>query len=312
MNFTSKVNDAGLPGVKIFGLGPADIEDAATRKALNDLWIEHGLLIFNGVEGTDFQINLSEVFGKCAIHHARESLVPGHDELINISYTPANANVVEIDGVQKGAWLPWHADLIYMDKINHGGILRPVQVPKRGGETGFIDRIAAYDRLPDDLKREIEGLSVFYQFDMAVEKSRFGNTWGVRQVRNSPAYDTLQARLHEYPRSVHPMVYVQQETGRKVLNVSPFFALGIKDRMNEEGDELLRRVLAYAADENYAYYHKWQPDDMVLWDNWRMLHRGAGVPADDERWMQRTTIFGDYGLGQLDRAGADGLVVVDY
>ena len=48
------------------------------------------------------------------------------------------------------------------------------------------------------------------------------------------------------------------------------------------------------------YFHKWQADDMVLWDNWRMLHRVIGCTPPQRRVMQRTTIRGDCGLGRFE------------
>jgi taurine dioxygenase len=62
-------------------------------------------------------------------------------------------------------------------------------------------------------------------------------------------------------------VFVQEETGRKVLNLSPWFAQGIAGMKNDEGDELLHRLAEHAVDTRRAYIHRWHDDDMVLWDN---------------------------------------------
>jgi len=43
----------------------------------------------------------------------------------------------------------------------------------------------------------------------------------------------------------------------------------------------------------------WQPGDMVLWDNWRMLHCARGVPDDMYREVHRTSIAGNYALGRV-------------
>jgi taurine dioxygenase len=99
-------------------------------------------------------------------------------------------------------------------------------------------------------------------------------------------------------------VFRQPETGRKVLNVSPWFALGIEGMERVEGDALLEEVIAHATDETGAYFHTWAPSDLVLWDNWRMMHCARGVPADSERHLQRTTILGDYGRGRMRDAEA--------
>jgi taurine dioxygenase len=66
---------------------------------------------------------------------------------------------------------------------------------------------------------------------------------------------------------------------------------------------LLEEVVAITTDPALAYFHDWQDGDMVLWDNWRTLHCAKGVPPDDTRVMERTTIAGDYALGRALGAG---------
>ena len=76
------------------------------------------------------------------------------------------------------------------------------------------------------------------------------------------------------------------------------FADGIYEMGGPAGDALLAEVISYCIDPKETYFHQWQPDDMVLWDNWHMLHCAAGVAPDDTRLMQRTTIRSDYALGR--------------
>ena len=109
--------------------------------------------------------------------------------------------------------------------------------------------------------------------------------------------ERLQAKL---PRTIHPLVYSQPETGRKVLNVSPWFANAIEGMENEEGDAILKAVIEHSIRPDLAYFHVWRAEDMVLWDNWRMMHSAKGVPVDDRRLMRRTTISGDYALGRVE------------
>ena len=63
---------------------------------------------------------------------------------------------------------------------------------------------------------------------------------------------------------------------------------------------LLREVIAHATKPEHSYFHRWTVDDMVLWDNWRMMHQACGVPPEEERKMRRTTIAGDYALGRFE------------
>lgn len=290
--------DGALPfGAVVDELDPATLGQEHVRKTLYDLWIQEGVLVFRGLEGEAVHLKLSRCFGKLIAHPTRETRA-AHPELMTVRYQPETGWLTEVDGEMRGTWLPWHSDLIYVDRINHGGILRPIALPSRLGQTGFIDKIAAYASLPETLKARIADLSVIYKYDLDPEHQKFGRTVNARVKRFSADVLSIQARLQDFPRVVHPMVYAQAETGRKVLNVSPWFSVGILGMETEEGDALLEAVAQHIVGSCDVYHHEWQPGDMVLWDNWRVLHSAAGSPVDEERWMLRTTIEGDYGLGR--------------
>jgi taurine dioxygenase len=289
-----------LPGKRAFGavirgLTREAITDPATRAALRALWIDKGLLVFRGMQGgRDTQMALSQVFGDFEIHPVVEARMPEQQELTALVYEPGSGALVDVDGEKLGAYLPWHSDLIYVDRINRGGLLRAVQISAHGGHTGFIDQIELYDSLPRELAARVGGLHVIYYYDPFVKK--FGKPAGMRAA-------VRRANPEQYSYVAHPMVFTQAETGRKVLNVSPWFATEIEGMENAEGEALLARIVEHCEDDSRAYYHAWQQDDLVLWDNWRMLHCCTGVPDDEARRVERTTIRGDYQLGRIVRGG---------
>ncbi len=291
-------------GATVDGMTRAALADEAVRERLRALWIDRGVLVFRRVEGEDLHLDLSRCFGRLIAHPTRETRAD-HPELMTVRYRPDDGWLMRVDGELRGTWLPWHSDLIYVDRINRGGILRPVQLPGRLGQTGFIDKIAAYASLPDRLKRRIEGLEVVYKYDLDPAKQRFGRTAEVTVERFTDGVRSIQDRLDDFPRVIHPLVFVQRETGRKALNLSPWFAIGIAGMMDSAGDALLEEVARHVVDDTEVYSHDWRSDDMVLWDNWRVLHSAAGSPPDDERWLLRTTIEGDYGLGRSEAAPVD-------
>ncbi len=298
-------------GAIVTGQTLAHLDDARVRKQLFNLWIDRGVVVFKGDNSPELQIELSKCFGKLEQFPFRESQAEGHPELVNIKYLPHDGSCYEVNGKQIGGWIPWHSDLIYTDTINHGGILRPVQLPKHGGQTGFIDKIAAYERLPAALKAKIEDLHVVYTMDLNYGNMKYARPEQIRFVRGAKSFMKIIRRAYQYPRVIHPMVFTQAETGRKVLNVSPGFADGIYEMGGPEGEALLAEVVNYCVDETDAYFHEWQQDDMVLWDNWRVLHCAAGVPPDETRLMLRTTIAGDYGLGRKLDGSGEGLPKID-
>jgi taurine dioxygenase len=177
-------------------------------------------------------------------------------------------------------------------------------LPLSEGETGFLDQIALYDRLPSRLKHQIKDLFVIYRADFHVENARFARLpTSLKRVRYGESTVKAQTQTRDAPRVLHPMVFTQNETGRKVLNVSPWFAVGIDGQETEAGDLLLQEIIDHCLNDGRAYFHSWRPDDMVLFDNWRMLHSVRSIPGDSSRWMQRTTIEGDYALGRVETGG---------
>jgi taurine dioxygenase len=296
-------------GIEVLGLPALEDGsdyDADTRAELERLFVRHGVMLFRGV-GTSPQalMAVSRCFGTLGVHPVKESLLEGFPEIINLPFYAAEPGqppaqpVYQVGGAERAGWLPWHTDLIYMDRINRGGILRAVQVPDEAGRTGFIDKIRIYETLPEELKRRIEGLSVIYQFQPQINRQKFCQPAGLKLLSTSPAMDRLMARIdRDFPPVVHPLVYDQPGTGRKVLNISPMNAVGIHGMETAEGDALLAEVVRHCIRAEHAWFHDWQVNDLVLWDNWRALHAAEGVPLHCTRVMQRTSIDGDYALGR--------------
>jgi len=305
---------AGLPfGAAIRGLTRTDLEDANVRKAIHDLWIKEGVLLFrDGEDSPEMQVAVSNCFGKIERHLFPEVRVEGNPDLVLVKYWRGNGNVLEIDGREVGGWLPWHSDLAYAAKISRGAVLRPIELPTMGGgETGFIDQIVAYDRLPQRLKDRIEGLHGVYIMDLNPLHMRFGAPRNAKVIERAPTNINIMRHEWEYPRVTHPMVYQQKETGRKVLNVSPWFCFGIYEIGGDEGADLMAEVIEHCTSEAIAYYHDWKYGDMIAWDNWRTLHCATGTHPDDRRQMHRATIFGDYELGREFSYNKDKLERVD-
>jgi taurine dioxygenase len=103
------------------------------------------------------------------------------------------------------------------------------------------------------------------------------------------------------PRAIHPAVWTRS-SGEKVLHVSPWMAKGIEGSDDAAAEVMLTEVCdeIVEAAEGLSYFHLWEPTDMVIWDNWRVLHSVSGSAPENGRCMHRTTIAGDYGLGRFE------------
>jgi taurine dioxygenase len=225
-----------------------------------------------------------------------------------MTHNPNDSTLVEIDGKVLDHWLPWHFDHCYNNELNRAGVLRAIDISAEGGLTGFADGIQLYQSFSPELRAMAETLDVVYRLNVAYGEWRFGRPKGFRAVHDSKSSLDMNAYARTLSRAVHPAVWIRA-TGEKVMHVSPWMAEGIESHMDAEGDELLEAICQEVFAKVQPYYHRWNTTDMLIWDNWRMLHCVSGSPPENPRRMQRTTIKGDYGLGRFENNGAGNAVL---
>jgi taurine dioxygenase len=296
-------------GARVSGVTPEALGDPEVRDRLNEAFEARGLLIFEGVDPTpQMQVAISTVFGPLKDHPSQATPRVGGDDLlgvIEIRHEPNEGGVVELDGRRLSQWLPWHFDHCYNDQLNRAGVLRAVAIPPDGGRTGFVDGIALYEAVSPDVRDRIEGEKVIYAMDVILENLRFGRPEGFVEVQASPQTADVMAEYATRPRAIHPAVWTR-DSGEKVLHVSPWMAKGLEGRDQADADRLLTEICdeIVEAARGLCYFHRWDPADMVIWDNWRILHSVSGSAPEHGRCMHRTTIAGDYGLGRFEEPAA--------
>jgi len=301
-------------GVRIRGIGRAQLGDQAVRAAITELFERHGMIVFEDIEpSNDTQIRLSNVFGPLKEHPVKSVRRVDRDGLpgvIELPTKPDSGGLVEFDGKQRAHWLPWHFDHCYNDELNRAGVLRATVIVEDGGMTGFTDGIALYQAFPRELLARIEGKDIIYRLDTQYASNRFGRPAGLQIIRPKEASADFMAQARAMPRAIHPAVWTRP-TGEKVLHVSPYMAQGILGEETGAGyalfEEICQAINRVAA--QCSYHHQWQSTEMVIWDNWRMLHSVSGHSPEKERVMQRTTIKGDYGLGRFENNGVGGAIL---
>ena len=287
-------------GSRVTGVTFEVLRNEATRAELNRTFIERGVIVFEGVEpSAEMQVAISTVFGPLKDHPVASVERADADKLlgvIEIRSGPEYA-IVEIDGKPLSTWQPWHFDHAYTNELNRAGVLRSLKIAQEGGRTGFADGIQIYRDMNPAIRKQAEGLSVLYNLDLRYGEQRFGLPPNFRVIKN---HDSL---LHEItkdnPRSVHPILWTR-DSGEPVFHMTPYGARGIAGSAREEDFALLAEIWDEAMRVIQPYHHAWHATDMVLWDNWRVLHEARGCNPDEERIVHRTTIKGDYGLGSFE------------
>lgn len=294
--------DDTLPfGARVTGVTRDVLRDEETRATLNRLFEDRGLIVFEGVEPTSqMQVEISTVFGPLKEHpvstvkRADPDKLPG---VIEITSGP-DACIVEIEGKPLSTWQPWHFDHAYNDELNRAGVLRSIKIATDGGRTGFADGIQIYNDMDPEIRAKAEGLHLLYNLDLRYTHQKFGLPQNFRQLR-AHAMD-IEAMVASMPRSIHPALWTR-ETGENVFHMTPYGAQGIEGDESAEAIALLSEIWDEAMRVIKPYHHAWKATDMVIWDNWRILHEACGCDPNEERIVHRTTIKGDYGLGRFEK-----------
>lgn len=271
----------GPLGAEVIGLDltrPVGDEDF---RRIHRAHLNYQVLVFRAQRITPAQqVAFSRRFGPLQIHVLNQFALPGHPEVLIVSNIKENGRPIGLGD----AGHYWHSDLSYVEKPSLGSLLHAQELPAEGGDTLFANQHAAYEALPDDLKQRIAGLRAEHSYLCKYEELRARNTWRPKLT---------QVQIDQVQPHVHPIVRTHPETGRKALFVSEHFTTRIVGLPEDESRTLLDTLFAHSVRPEFIYRHRWQPYDMVFWDNRSVLHLAAGTPDALRRKLYRTTVEGD-------------------
>lgn len=295
--------DEGLSfGARVTGLTRSLLKDADVRAQLNRLFEDRGVIVFEGIEpSAEAQVEVSTVFGPLKDHPVASVDRADADKLLGVIEikTGPGSCIVEIDGKPLVTWQPWHFDHAYNDELNRAGVLRSLKIASDGGMTAFADGIQIYRDMDPAIRKKAEGISALYNLDLRYSEQKFGLPRNFKVVR--PHDSNLHEITANDPCSIHPLLWTR-DTGEVVFHMTPYGCQGIEGRKGDpEGFALLSEIWEEAMRVIKPYHHAWKETDMVIWDNWRVLHEACGCNPEEERIVHRTTIKGDYGLGRFEK-----------
>ncbi|PPV08700.1 taurine dioxygenase [Xanthomonas bromi] len=272
--------DATL-GAEVIGLHLAQPLDDDTFARIQRAHLDHHVLVFRDQRITPAQhVEFSRRFGPLQIHVLRNFQLRGHPEVLVVSNIKENGEPIGLGD----AGHYWHSDLSYKQTPSLGSLLHAQELPTEGGDTLFANQHLAWQTLPASLKRTVQDLRAEHSYLAKYEELRARNPW-------RPALTAEQ--IAEVTPVQHPVVRTHPETGRKALFVSEHFTTRIVGLPEDESHALLQTLFAHTTRDALVYRHRWQPHDMVFWDNRSVTHLAAGTPDHLRRRLNRTTIEGD-------------------
>jgi len=266
----------GHTGAEIAGLDFSKPIDSETRAALNRALAEHHVLVVHDQHFTPEHFKVAAgLFGELHPHDKKEHHVPGCPDVDYI----CNDEIVDGKRIIPG-------ETFHVDHSNHPRppkvtTLFAVELPSRGGDTQYVNMHDAYDDLPDDTKKKIDGLKAVHVYLSKYSPRVLGKI-------------TEKSRRDLPPPGVHPLVRTHPENGRKALFLNPVRMERIIGLEDTDALALIDELMRHATQKKYEYRHKWCRGDWVLWDNRSVMHQAnPDYDMSERRYLYRLMLRGE-------------------
>lgn len=282
MTIQVKPTGAAL-GAEIIGADLTKPLDDTSFAQIRAAFYRHEVVYFRGQAlGDEDQIRFNARFGELRKLTLASQAHVTHPEIFVVS------NIVK-DGKHIGSYDAgrlWHTDGAYLARPHAISALRALEVPMQNGrtlgDTNFASVSAAYDALPESMKKRLEGLQAAQSAEHHLAKS--GGT-GVKK--------DIYAAVKAAPEAIHPLVRVHPVNGRKCLYVTEGYTSRIVGMPADESRDLIAELAAHCVRPEFTYLHNWRQHDLVMWDDCSTQHRATfDYPASAPRLMHRTTVVG--------------------
>jgi taurine dioxygenase len=283
--------DAGL-GADISGVDIRRPLSAEDRDAIRRAWLDHLVLRFRGQPMADAQhMAFTRQFGELEFNPAKliadkygvETQTAGRKTEIPPEISVIS-NIIEdgkaIGGLGDGEAF-WHTDSSFVDVPPAASLLRSLECPppSAGGATSFLNMYSAYETLPADIKKRIDGMTAIHA---ATHNSGGRAHKGFEQVED----------VSKVPGARHPVVRTHPETGRKCLFLGRRINACVLGLPVAESETLLDFLWEHTKQDRFTWTQEWQVGDLIWWDNRCAMHRRDAFDSATRRLMHRTQLKG--------------------
>ncbi len=273
-------------GAEVRGIDLAKIDDAMFDR-LHDIWLEHLLLVFRGQRfSADDLVTLVRRFGtpvtSSALHkrsleeRTANKVFSLPPEVTVVTNVKENGKPV---GILGDGEVVWHSDFSFKEAPTAARMLLAVEIPPAGGLTYFTNCYAAYDTLPDAMKRRLSG--------MTIKQANIVDT--AMQVRPGASLDM---DIREVPGPSHPVISTHPETGRNMIFLGRRHGAYVNGLSLEDSEALLDELWAHTVQPKLTYVHEWAVGDIVVWDNRATLHKRDAFQSDSRRVLYAAQVEG--------------------
>jgi taurine dioxygenase len=176
----------------------------------------------------------------------------------------------------------WHTDMTCYDEPPKATILFCQEVPPWGGDTQWAAMGPTFEGLSAGLQATLLGLRAIHA--------------NVRKLGYSYAQtDPPEPSIDEYDKaegSLHPVVRLIPETGRRVLYVNPEFTTRFEGWTRRESLPLLKYLFDFGTRPEFITRFRWAPGSIAMWDNRQTWHFAVNDYQGQRRVMHRILLAG--------------------
>ncbi len=264
-------------GAVIEDLEIGEHPDDAVVEALYGALLAHQVIFLRNTEiSPATHLALARGFGEVDEPHPHYPHVEGFDRIVkleNNSSAPPDTN-------------SWHTDLTFKAQQPFVSILVARVVPEVGGDTMWSSCYAAYDRLPDGMKQDLEELEAIHDL------GDFRNNFIVdTEVGSGKA--RLDAAVSRFGHMVRPLIVKHPVTGRKFLNFNEAFVTHIAGLPTNEANALKTWLCNHMNRPEDQMRWRWRAGDLAMWDNRCTMHYAVADYLPQYRYMNRVTVVRD-------------------
>ncbi|MEC7233880.1 MAG: TauD/TfdA family dioxygenase, partial [Pseudomonadota bacterium] len=208
-------------------------------------WLENKVLAFpdQPMDDTDLE-RFTQYFGAFG-QDPFFGHIDGHENIAAIQRNADETTPIFAEG--------FHSDWSFLDIPPAGTCLFGITIPPIGGNTLFADQVAAYERLPDNLRDKADSLTAIHSAELGYAPDGVYGDADQDSGRSMKIIPNEKAR----EKTEHPFVRTHHETGKKALYSSISYILGFAGLEKEESDALLLEFYAHQTAEEITYSHKW-------------------------------------------------------
>ncbi len=265
-------------GVEVAGVDLSQPLSAAEFQVLEEAFYRGQLLVLRGQSLTPLQFSaFASRFGPPEPHVIDQFHHPLDPNILILSNRRKDGKPI---GLADGGTY-FHTDYSYLDVPARATSLYSVEVPSVGGDTLFANQYAAYDELPDDLRRRVEPLEAIHHYGNRQDQNERSRTVA------SILTDDQKAKM---PVITHRIVRPHPVTGRKALYAVSGSSFGIVGMPQDEATALLDELAAHATQPRFQCSLRYGVGDVVVWDNASLLHAATLTQPDDPRTLWRVTL----------------------